>query len=303
MHRTGYCCINLSIGENFRTMQLNWAKRNAKDIVTNKWKEVVLHNFNLLNKIIDWNIKNNIFLYRISSDMVPFADHEEWGHLWRDALAGDWLREQTQDLRDNIVKYINLGGRFTIHPGQFVSIGSPNNETRYKSRLHLIYHAELLDFLYLPQNYSCPINIHISNGSKGEQVVENVHSSLEMLPYSVLSRLVFENEQNGYWNPVNINKHFPNIPITFDYHHYNINPVEDKSIEEMVEFTSKTWPNNDPVQHWSEGRAHPTDPAHSDYITHLPDFPYDIEVEAKKKDLSIMPYLGTRNGQIMNLLY
>jgi UV DNA damage endonuclease len=299
MHKTGYCCINLTLGENFRTMQLNWAKRNAKDVVLNKWKEIVRHNFSLLEKIINWNIKNNIFLYRISSDMVPFADHEEYGEMWRDALAQGWLLEETATLRETLVKYLNQGGRVSIHPGQFVSIGSPNNETRRKSRLNLVYHGELFDFLMLPQTYYCPINIHISNGTKGEQVVDNVYESLELLPYSVLSRLVFENEQNGYWNPININKHFPTIPITFDYHHYLINPT-DMTMEEAVEFTKKTWPNNDPIQHWSEGRAHEKDPAHSDFITRLPDFPYDIEVEAKKKDLSILPFLNTRPIPLYN---
>jgi hypothetical protein len=35
----------------------------------------------------------------------------------------------------------------------------------------------------------------------------------------------------------------------------------------------------------------------------MPDSPYDIEVEAKKKELSVMPHLKRRNLQITNVLY
>jgi hypothetical protein len=35
----------------------------------------------------------------------------------------------------------------------------------------------------------------------------------------------------------------------------------------------------------------------------MPDSPYDIEVEAKKKELSVIPYLRERNMQITNVLY
>jgi UV DNA damage endonuclease len=303
MHRTGYCCINLTIEENFKTMKLTWADKN-EPLVEKKWKDIVEHNFNLLAKITDWNIRNNIFLYRISSDLIPFADHDKWGYLWRDNLANGWVKQVSEPARQALKLFRSLGGRLTIHPGQFVSISSPNKETRRKSIANLEYHGELLDLLDLPCNYDCPINIHISNGTKGESVVNNVYESMEDLSISVIRRLVFENEQHGYWKPGNIKKHFK-VPITLDFHHLLINPHDEDeyTLDEIVKFTSESWPNNDPVQHWSEGRAHEKDTAHSDYVSKMPHSPFDIEVEAKKKELSVMPHLRTRNCQISNILY
>jgi UV DNA damage endonuclease len=276
-------------------MTLAWANRNAKQVVANKWKEVVEHNFSLLGKITEWNIKNKIFLYRISSDMIPFADHETYGYLWdewRASAESNKILNQTKLL---ISKFITLGGRFTIHPGQFVSIGSPNKQVRENSIRNLEYHGQLLDALGLPQNYNCPINIHVSNGSKDPCVIaQNVEESLQNLSESVMKRLVFENEQNGCWNPENLRKHFPQTPITFDYHHFNINPGA-LSLEKALEITSASWSNNDPVQHYSEGRSKPLDTAHSDYVKSLPSQPWDIEVEAKQKDLSILPFINARN--------
>jgi UV DNA damage endonuclease len=301
MYRTGYCCINLTIGESFKTMKLGWANKNPEETPA-KWRAIVTHNFKLLHKIIEWNIKNGVFLYRISSDLIPFADHDHWGQLWREALREEWMAIASSPARQSLTNYRTLGGRITIHPGQFVSISSENPETRRKSLANLEYHGQLLDYLGLPETVECPINIHISNGTKGESVVKYVEESLRIMSNSVRNRIVFENEQNGYWRPSNIKKHF-RVPITLDYHHLSINPDEGFTLEEIIKFTRDSWPNIDPVQHYSEGRKHALDPAHSDYVQNVPDVPYDIEIEAKAKEKSIMPYLRKRNGQITNVLY
>jgi UV DNA damage repair endonuclease len=75
------------------------------------------------------------------------------------------------------------------------------------------------------------------------------------------------------------------------------------ALDEAIRITSESWPNNDPVQHYSEGRANPDDPAHSDYIRILPESQFDIEVEAKAKDLAIKDFLLRRNQKIEGILY
>jgi len=291
MHRIGYCCINLTLDEKFRTMTLAWANRNKREDVEAKWNEVVKHNFSLLYKIINWNIQHNIWLYRISSDMVPFADHQDWGYLWDNWRGNIENYNILGPVRKMVQEYIERGGRFTIHPGQFVSLGSASEDTRNNSIKNLEYHGQLLDLCGLPNDYSCPINIHLSNGKSGEKVVDHILNSLSRLSTSVINRLVFENEQANYWTPSNINKHFPKTPITFDYHHYNLNP-DHLGIDGAVKLAASTWPNNDPVQHYSEGRKSPTDPAHSDYVEAMPVTPYDVEVEAKMKEKSILLFIS-----------
>jgi len=284
-------------------MTLAWANRNAKEDVLNKWNSIIKHNFILLYKIINWNIENKVYLYRISSDLVPFADHEKWGYLWEDWRNTIENQGVIVPLREIIKRYISLGGRLTIHPGQFVSIGSAKESVRNNSIKNLEYHGQLLDLLGLPQNHNCPINIHVSNGSKDcNETANNIKNSIRLLSNSVMSRLVFENEQHGCWHPTNLRKLFPEVPITFDYHHFRLN---DGGIDvgEAVRITSESWPNNDPVQHYSEGRDNPDDPAHSEYIRILPDSQYDIEVEAKGKDLAIQQFLYGRNQKIENVIY
>lgn len=284
-------------------MTLAWANKNVKEDVLNKWNDIVKHNFELLYKIISWNITNKVYLYRISSDLIPFADHDDWGWMWNDWRGNIENYGLLGPVREIIKRYISLGGRFTIHPGQFVSIGSAKETVRNNSIKNLEYHGQLLDLMGLPQDYSCPINIHVSNGTKDCNVTANhIKNSIQLLSNSVSNRLVFENEQHGCWHPQNLRKLFPEVPITFDYHHFRLN---DGGIDvgEAVRITSESWPNNDPVQHYSEGRDNPDDPAHSDYIRILPDSQYDIEVEAKAKDLAIKDFLYSRNQRIENVIY
>ena len=284
-------------------MTLAWANRNKKEDVLNKWNDIVKHNFELLYKIISWNITNKVYLYRISSDLIPFADHDDWGWMWNDWRGNIENYGLLGPVREIIKRYISLGGRFTIHPGQFVSIGSAKETVRNNSIKNLEYHGQLLDLMGLPQDYSCPINIHVSNGTKDcNETANHIKNSIQLLSNSVSNRLVFENEQHGCWHPTNLRKLFPEVPITFDYHHFRLN---DGGIDvgEAVRITSESWPNNDPVQHYSEGRDNPDDPAHSEYIRILPDSQYDIEVEAKAKDLAIKDFLYSRNQRIENVIY
>jgi UV DNA damage endonuclease len=246
---------------------------------------------------------NKVYLYRISSDLIPFADHDDWGWMWNDWRGNIENYGLLGPVREIIKRYIGLGGRFTIHPGQFVSIGSAKETVRNNSIKNLEYHGQLLDLMGLPQDYSCPINIHASNGSKDcNETANHIKNSIQLLSNSVSNRLVLENEQHGCWHPQNLRKLFPEIPITFDYHHFRLN---DGGIDvgEAIRITSESWPNNDPVQHYSEGRDNPDDPAHSDYIRILPDSQYDIEVEAKAKDLAIKDFLYGRNQRIENVIY
>ena len=173
-------------------MTLAWANRNKKEDVLNKWNSIIKHNFILLYKIISWNIENKVYLYRISSDLVPFADHEKWGYLWEDWRNTIENQGVIVPLREIIKRYISLGGRLTIHPGQFVSIGSAKESVRNNSIKNLEYHGQLLDLMGLPQDYSCPINIHVSNGSKDcNETANNIKNSIRLLSNSVKSRLVF----------------------------------------------------------------------------------------------------------------
>jgi UV DNA damage endonuclease len=274
-------------------MQLTWAQKNPKLWLV-KWKEVVIHNLTLLEEIVSWNQERGVRLYRISSDLIPFADHPVFGQPWRAAMSSraPWLQKVLRPVVQRISASMEDGARYSMHPGQFVSISSSSQTVRQSSICNLEYHAALMDSLGLPRSVFCPINIHIGNGSKGASSVEYTTSSLRNLSPGVMSRLVFENEQHGYWTPSSIFDHFPAVPVTLDYHHLLINPDPKLPLREIEKIIAASWDPSPPICHWSEGRSSRLDAAHSDYIRSLPDTPFDIEVEAKAKDLAILPFIS-----------
>ena len=90
------------------------------------------------------------------------------------------------------------------------------------------------------------------------------------------------------------------IPIVFDYHHHKF-CSGGLSQYQALKLAISTWPKNiKPIVHYSESKSlHESNPhvkpqAHSDYINSLPELygcDVDVMVEAKAKELSILPFL------------
>ena len=65
-------------------------------------------------KLLRWNDRYGIKFMRLSSEMFPFASHEEYGYKLA-PFAADVLKEVGQVVAD-------LGHRVTTHPGQVIMI-------------------------------------------------------------------------------------------------------------------------------------------------------------------------------------
>lgn len=283
-NRIGVCCLILGDGATkFKTLQLKRTQAEANP--KQKIFEVYKHNLSELVKAIDYLIKQKIWHYRISSNMFPLADHPDFGSYWDLFCCYDslWI-----PARMAIKKYLDLGGRVSVHPDQFCIISSKDEETNKKGIINLEYHGKMFDMLNIPQSYFCPINIHVSNGNWGMQAANVTFDNLKKLSYSVISRLVFETEDKSYWTWQKLRYYFPHIPVTLDYHHRSINN-EGETEQEAHDACVKSWGNTIPLFHYSEGREHALDRAHSDYVVSIPTYGnVDIELEAKQKNLAVL---------------
>jgi UV DNA damage endonuclease len=286
-NRLGVCCITLGQKSDFKTLQLNRTKTlsDKQDKIFSVWK----HNLSELNKVLSYLLSKNILHYRISSNMFPLADHVDFQHYWEEFCNDEshWLTSR------KIVKYyLDNNGRLSTHPDQFCIISSGKPDVNTNGRRNLEYHAKMFDMLHIPQNHFCPINIHISNGNAPEIGISQVDHNLSLLSSSVFSRLVFETEDKSFWTYQNINKYFPQIPITLDYHHRLINNQEETE-EEAHDVCVSTWGSTKPLFHHSEGKEHKLDRAHSDFVSSIPicATDVDIEIEAKQKDLAVLRIL------------
>ena len=126
--RIGYACIAVGVsGANQRTC----IKKNASP---DKLAEIIEHNLNALETIIDYNLSNKIFLFRISSGLIPFGSSK--------INSLNWTKLFKSKFQIMGKKILEGGMRTSMHPGQYTVLNSPNSETLYNSIENLKYHAE-----------------------------------------------------------------------------------------------------------------------------------------------------------------
>jgi len=132
---------------------------------------------------------------------------------------------------------------------------------------------------------------------------------------SVKMRLTIENDDKATMYSVKDLMYIyeeTGIPIVFDYHHHQF-CTGDLTEEQALKLAATTWPKDIGQEvHYSESKAlHENNSklkpqAHSDYINSLPNtygLDVDIMVEAKAKELAILPYLKNEQHEKIRTIH
>jgi UV DNA damage endonuclease len=136
-----------------------------------------------------------------------------------------------------------------------------------------------------------------------QSAMDRFIKNFKRLSPSVSKRLTVENDDKASMYSVKdliyIHQN-TGIPIVFDYHHHQF-CTGDLSEEQALKLAATTWPDGIKQEvHYSESKAlHENNPkekpqAHSIYINSLPntyELDLDVMVEAKGKELAILPFL------------
>ena len=291
----GYACINMSLGKNVTTNR-SMVKRTFEAKGLDYVSELALANSKDVLKILVWNKNNNIKFFRLSSAMVPWGDGLDLTTLKDYNEISTALRKAGDYAKAN-------GIRITSHPGPFVVLTSPKENVVEAAIKDLELHGKIFDLLGLSQTPYNKINIHC-NGVYGDKLsaMDRFCENYLKLSDSVKKRLTVENDDKASMYNVKDLMYIHNrinIPIVFDYHHHLFN-TGDLSEEEALKLAITTWGDITPVVHYSESKAlHEENTklkpqAHSDYIKSLPNtygLNVDIMVEAKAKELAILPFI------------
>ncbi|KAF3056521.1 UV-damage endonuclease [Daldinia childiae] len=248
-------------------------------------------------KMICWNDKYGIKFMRLSSEMFPFASHEEYGYKLA-PFASKVLAEAGRVAAE-------LGHRLTTHPGQFTQLGSPRPEVVRNSVRDLEYHNELLTLLRLPKQLDkdAVMIIHMGGvfGDK-EATLDRFRKNYAKLSQSVKARLVLENDDVSW----TVHDLLPiceelNIPLVLDFHHHNImfdkGKIREgtKDIIELYPRIRATWDRKGITQkmHYSEPCSEAITPRqrrkHRPRVMTLPPCPNDTDlmIEAKDKEQAV----------------
>ena len=297
----GYACINMGFSTRPKKQRITTNRSMIKRTFMEKGisyaSELALANVKDLNKILEWNLENDIFFYRLSSDIIPWAseynleqlpDYEQIAHYCK--KAGDFARKY--DIR------------ITSHPGPFNKLASPKERVFELTRKDLTIHGQLFDLIGLERSPYAKLNIHVGAAYGNKPVaLDTFCRNFERLPDSVKTRLTVENDDkeslystkelyDGVYRRIG-------IPIVFDYHHHKLH-TGGLTEKEALEMAISTWPKDIvPVVHYSESRCEEKNDykikpqAHSDRIIHpFDDYGHtlDVMLEAKHKEIALLEY-------------
>lgn len=289
----------MSLGSGVTTNR-GMTKRTFESAGIQRVSSLTLMNVNDLLHILKWNVSKGIKFFRMSSDIVPWGDNLDLRSLPDYSEISNALESVGRYAADNDI-------RLTFHPGPFVVLCSPNDEVVKKSIRNLELHGEIMDMIGLSRTPYNKINIHC-NGTYGDKdsAMSRFCDNFSLLSDSVKSRLTVENDDKASMYSVTdlLNIHLEiGIPIVFDFHHHGFNDGG-VTTEEALKFACLTWPDGiTPAVHYAESRPGNNPRAHADLITSLPKLygnDVDIMVEAKSKDLAILPYLKQQTNNNLN---
>jgi len=286
----GYACINMSMGKKVTTNRA-MVKRTFQTKGLDYVSELALANAKDIIKILEWNRMNGIYFFRLSSALIPWGDHIDITQL-KD------YKEIKSELKKagDFAKFHNM--RITSHPGPFVVLTSPKEEVVVNAIADLELHAKVFDMMGLSKTPYNKINIHC-NGVYGDKkaAMDRFCKNFKRLSKSVRSRLTVENDDKATMYSVLDLMYIHQkigIPIVFDYHHHKF-CTGGLTEEEAMKLAATTWPDGiTPIVHYSEPKEGNKPQAHADYIKEIPDtygVDVDIMVEAKAKELAILPFI------------
>lgn len=299
-HRIGYACLNNDVNPNtYKTCRLS-------DISESRIRELVNHNLNVLDKTLDYNIRHNNKMFRVSSSLIPFASHNSNTLNWQEEFNDVFLKLRKK-IKDHDI-------RISCHPGQYTLINSPNNYVVNASIKDLMYHATLMELLSGDPNHKMILHVGGIYGDK-ESAIERFIKQYHELSPLIKKYLVIENDDRLFTLEDILRIHqSTGVPCVFDNLHHECNPsLLDLSKQELFNKIVNTWKTVDgvPKMHYSQQALGKRVGSHSEtidlsvFIRDLNEFydfgNVDIMLEVKDKNRSFKKIEAWQSGRSVQL--
>lgn len=284
----GYACLNVTLAPEGITTNRGMIKRTFAEKGKQYASQLALQNVRDLVQILNWNVKNDIRVFRVSSDLFPWASEYKLSSL-----------PDFKEIRSTLEQAGKIPLRLSAHPGPFNKLAGSGDVLKNTIK-ELEVHSEIFDIMNIPASHLNKINIHVG-GAYGDktETLKRFAANFKLLSATLQKRLTIENDDKpGLYTVKDLMTlhEMTGIPIVFDYFHHKLHPGT-QSEEEAFHTAYKTW-SVKPVFHYSSSRRDNEDAtakkeAHSDWV-HEKINTYgkslDIILETKMKDLSLLKY-------------
>ena len=282
--RLGYACVNTLLPSSARTLRL-------ANVTPERLRELIAANLDALERILLWNEAHRIEVFRLTSNLIPFASHPV------NTLA--WWDEFVQRFGELGALVTRSGARLSTHPGQYTVLSSLNPPVVEAALAELEYHARLLTALGLDDSHK--IVLHVGAGAADPRTTRaRFAAAFERLSPGARRRLVLENDERwpldlvlGLAEPLE-------LPVVFDaFHHWLAPSSVDLDVREAALAAATTWAASDgrPEVHFSTQDPDKRPGAHAQtvdldafatFVDAVGDLPLDCVLEVKDKEQSVL---------------
>ena len=156
--RLGYVAISKALENITSSSTVTYTNYQKIENKEEKLDSIIKSNLEDLIKILNYNVKNNLHFYRLTSKLIPLATHNE--------VDFEYIKKYKDyyDEIGNIIKNNNI--RVDVHPDQFCVLNSTNKEVVENSFRILNYHYNILKAL----NIKNPVIIlHVGSSVFGKE--------------------------------------------------------------------------------------------------------------------------------------
>ena len=203
-----------------------------------------------VSRILDYLAAEKLDMYRLSSDLAPYATHPDMPQFHR------MVAESDAELRAFGAKARSLDMRLSFHPSQYVLLNSPDSELTSKSIWDLSSQAEMLDRMELDDEAVMVTHV---GGVYDDHEASRARwiEGYEKCPEHVKRRLVLENDDIRFSAADVMWIHErTGVRLIFDYQHFWCLNPERLDMRPTLERFLASWPDGvRPKIHFSSPRT------------------------------------------------
>lgn len=271
----------------------------------NKLRRITAENLRNCLRLLYHNAAHHIYVFRITSRLVPLATHPQtqgWDY------CADF-RAEFEKL-GTVVREKHM--RLSSHPDHFTLINSPRPEVLDASLRDLEYHQKIFDAMGLKE---AEMVMHVGGfyGSRTTSI-QRFKDNFSNLPTAVKQRIVLENDDKSFTasDVLEICTDL-GIPMVLDVHHHRcLNRGEE--VRTIIDKVFDTWRQQIPKIHFSSPKSKEKCRAHADNVdphdfyefllqAKEVDKDFDVMIEAKNKDVALFNLMkNLRNFKGINIV-
>jgi len=294
--RLGYVAMSMELknASPSQTMTFTQFKKiDDREAAIRKLERIALSNLHNTLRLLKHNVASNIHFYRLTSRLIPLANHEE-------LLDWNYIKPLKEALREVGGFAIKHNIRIDFHPDHFVLINSKEKQILKNSISTLKLHYLLLKAMGLDPTHRCVMHVG-GNYKETEMSLERFVDNWMDIPKVIQSMIMLENDDTSFTleDTLYLCEKL-DIPLVFDYHHH-LAYHQDTDWEVNWNRVVQTWRHSPlPIKmHISSPKSDKAFRHHSDYVDIDMFFRFlnvirgsipqiDCMIEAKRKDAALV---------------